>query len=300
MISVLIANYNGKALLQDCLTQLKRHESEWHEVIVVDNGSSDGSPEMVVREFPWCRLLRLPENVGFGTANNRAAEIAEGESLLLLNSDAWLGEGALARLRDALAQEPRAAIAAPQLYYPDGRLQFTWAPTIGVTGEAVQLVRNRFESAVWNYRLLPPLLRRMHGPGWYTAACLMIRRKAYIEAGGFDERIFMYFEDVDLCYRLTRAGWLLRSVPDASVFHIKGGSATENSEVAYREAQLYYYRKHRAAWENAVLRRRLLGKFRRIEKAELRRRLMALLEEPSALPRGAKPHGAKPRRAGTS
>lgn len=280
MISVLIANHDGRRHLAHCLGHLGRQAGSYGEVIVVDNASSDGSAEMVRREFPQVRLLALDENVGFGGANNRGAAIAGGEKLLLLNSDAWLADGALERLAAALDAAPRGAAAAAELYYPDGRRQFAWAPETGVWGEAVQKLRNRFEDRAFCHRPPPRLLAPLCGPGWLSAACLLVDREAFDAVGGFDEEIFLYFEDVDLCRRLRRAGWGLLVVPGAVAYHVKGGSRpSERGEIEYRRAQLYYYRKHRPRWENLYLRRRLRRKFARVADPELRRRLSALLAD---------------------
>ena len=279
MISVLIVNHQGREHLQHCLERLAAEAGSYGEIVVVDNASSDGSVELVRESFPACRLLALEENIGFGAANNRAAAAARGDRLLLLNSDAWLQPGALPRLAAALDTEPRLALAAPRLLYPDGRPQFAWAPETGVLGEAVQMLRNRFEQRPWVHRVPPRWLRPLSGPGWFSAACLLLRRAAFEEIGGFDEGFFLYFEDVDLCRRLRLAGWQLASVDAAVAYHVKGGSRPgDRGDIEYRRAQLRYYRKHRPAWENRALRRRMRRKFSRWPDRDLRRKLLRLLE----------------------
>ncbi len=277
MISVLVVTHDAREHLRHCLGQLADQAGSWGEVIVVDNASSDGSAEMVRSEFPAVRLLELDENLGFGGANNRGAALAGGESLLLLNSDAWLADGALERLAAALDAAPDAAAATPEIRYPDGRPQFAWAPATGVWGEAVQKLRNRFETRPWVHRPPPAFLRPFFGPGWLTAASLLVRKRAFDEVGGFDERFFLYFEDVDLCRRLRLNRWRLLTVEGAVAYHVKGGSRTRRSEIEYRRAQLAYYAKHRPRWENRYLRWRLRRKFDRVEDRELRRELLALL-----------------------
>ncbi len=280
MISVIVVSHNGRRHLQRCLQELARREDSHGEVIVVDNASTDGSAELVRDEYPGMRLEALAENVGFGAANNRGAALARGEHLLLLNSDAWLADGTAALLHSALDADPRLALAAPELRYPDGRPQFAWAPETGVLGEAIQKLRNRFEARPWAHRPPPAMLRPLLGPAWFSAACLLLRKSAFSGVGGFDERMFLYFEDVDLCRRLRHAGWRLRPVAGAVAYHVKGASRRpDDGEVEYRRAQLYYYRKHRPGWENRLLRRRLRRKFRRLDAPELRQRLLGLLEE---------------------
>ena len=283
MISVLVVNHNGRDHLRHCLTRLADQQGTYDEIVVADNGSSDGSVEMVRARFPRCVLLALEENRGFGAANNQAAAAARGDYLLLLNSDAWLADGALPRLAAALEEDSDLALAAPDLRYPDGRRQFAWAPETSVLGEAVQKLRNRFETRPWAHRTPVRWLQPLCGPGWFSAACVLLRRAAFDAVGGFDERFFMYFEDVDLSRRLRRSGWRLRSVPEARAFHVKGGSRpSELGEIEYRRAQLYYYRKHRPSWENRLLRWRMRRKFERVAQPERRRSLLELLQDPAA------------------
>ncbi len=279
MISVLVISHNGKGHLRHCLEKLDGQREEWGEVLVIDNASTDGSIQMVESDFPWCRLLALDENVGFGAANNRGAAAARGDSLLLLNSDAWLADGSLERLGQRLAGDPTLGLVAPQVYYPDGRPQFTWCPETGIAGEAIQKLRNRFEAQRFNHRQLPAVLKALTGPGWYSAACLLVRKEAFEATGGFDEGFFLYFEDVDLSRRLRLAGWKMDLAHEASAFHVKGGSQLgDRAEIAYRQGQLRYYAKHRPAWENRWLRRRMQRKFSRVLRPELRRELLGLLE----------------------
>ena len=256
-VSVLMVNYNGGEVLERALGHLMAVEDQWHEVILADNGSTDGSLSRVQAEFPAVRILRLGANLGFGTANNRAAAEAEGDLLLLLNSDAWLKTDTLPALIQALDDHPKAALAAPSLVYPDGKPQFHWAPLTSVMGEAVQLIRNRLEGFSFIHRL------RFGAVGWYTGACMLLRREAFQAVGGFDEDFFLYFEDVDLCIRLRRQGWDLVDVPEVQAVHVKGGSQGQSkvgTQLNYRLGQARYYRKHRPPWEQRFLRLKIRRK----------------------------------------
>lgn len=282
MISILIVNHNGGEVLPQCLQQLAEQRDDFHDIVLADNASTDGSADAAARQaetlgLDRMTLLRLESNVGFGAANNRAAKAAGGHHLLLLNSDAWPVAGCLPRLEQALADEERLALAAPRLAYDDGSPQFHWAPTTGVVGEAVQKVRNRFETRPWVHQLRAPTR------GWYSAACILLRRQAFEEIGGFDEEFFLYFEDVDLSLRLRNAGWKLRTVAGARAIHVKGGSQDGGrmdaiGSLEYRRGQLRYYRKHRPDWEVRYLRRRLRRKFASIDDEVRRREFLSLLE----------------------
>ncbi len=278
MISIIIVNFNGRDHLAHGLAELVRQGATETEVVLVDNGSTDGSLSMVAEQFPDTIVVPLGENLGFGAANNRGVSRARGDTLLLLNSDAWPAPGALPSLQAALDRDPRLGLVAPQLRYPDGRLQFGWVPESGVVGEALQMARNPFETHRWNHTIVPPLLRAVTGPGWFSGACVMVQRAAFEAIGGFDEQIFLYFEDVDLCRRLRRAGWRLQAVPEATVLHVKGGSVDATTfNLRYREGQLAYYAKHRPPWEQRFLRWNLQRKFHRLEDTDQRRRLLSLL-----------------------
>lgn len=257
-VSVVVVTHNCREHVRRCLDELRATGdlADADEILVVDNASTDGTPELVEAAYPEVRLLGLGDNLGFGAANNRGAAAAEGEALLLLNSDAWLEPGALPRLRQALADDPRLALVAPRLFYPDGRPQFVWSPEVSIVGEAVQLLRNRIEGSEWSHGGLVGLLRPFLGPGWLTAACVLARRSAFEAVGGFDEDFFLYFEDVDLCRRLQAAGWRADVVSDARARHVRGGSWNEAAKKRYRRSQALYYRKHRPAWERWLIERR--------------------------------------------
>jgi GT2 family glycosyltransferase len=302
-VSALVVNHDAGDWIRRCLESLQAIAEAWRsadagdsasaaglEAVVVDNASSDGSTA-TVREFASTalpvRLVEAGRNVGFGAACNLAAAKSAGRHLLLLNPDAWIDEESLRRLVEAQESDDRLAVAAPSLSYPDGSPQFVWAPPVGVLGEAIQRFRNRFEQVGWNYGLLPRLLRPSVGGGWYTAACLLVRRSAFEEVGGFDEGFFLYFEDADLCLRLRRAGFGLREVVGARAWHVRGAVTggdrerrlTPAAERFYRASQLRYYELHRPRWERAVLHRRLRRRFLAIRDEEHRRRMLGLLED---------------------
>ena len=299
LVSVLVVNHNAGPHLDRCLQRLRTVAEQWRtkrvglEVILVDNASTDGSLE-AIRELvgrdpgpeAWPRLIASERNLGFGAACNLAARESAGRYLLLLNPDAWIDSASLHRLASALDADSGLGVAAPVLHYPDGSPQFVWAPAAGILGEAIQKVRNRFEGASWNHRLVPRLLRPFLGSGWFTAACLLVRRSAFEEVDGFDEGFFLYFEDADLGLRLARAGWRQRQVEGARAWHARGVTTGRRpgtrrlspaAERFYRASQVRYYDLHRPGWEAACLRRRLRRRFRRVADEGERRALLELL-----------------------
>lgn len=272
MISVLVVNYNGERWLERCLSSVGAPPSADVQVVVVDNGSTDGSPELVAHRFPYARLLRMGHNAGFAVANNVAAACADGDALLLLNNDAWLEAGALERLRQRLDGDPRIGLVAPRLVSLDGRPQFVWSPDRSLVGAAVQRFRNRFEGHWWNHRLLSPLLRLVLGRGWFTGACVLVRRRAFDEIGGFDPGFFLYHEDTDLCLRLRRAGWRLAWQPKATVVHAGGlRPVDEQAKLHYRQSQLYFYAKHRPRWEEEIVWRHVVKLYESHQEGEIAR-----------------------------
>ncbi len=260
MISVIIVNHNSGEHLQGCVESLRQAGPEI-EVLLVDNASSDGSLNMIRDVFPEVRVLEQDRNLGFGAANNLAANQARGDTLLLLNADAWLEVGALQRLLERMQREDRLALVAPTLLYPDGRQQFVWSPERGVAGEALQQLRNPFESRRWAHGAALRAFSRLVGRLWYTAACVLVRADAFRAVGGFDRRFFMYFEDVDLCVRLENAGWRLAQEPAAVVRHSGGFTRHPHVDDVYRPSQLRYYSLHRPPWEARLVERRLRRRY---------------------------------------
>ncbi|HEU4326341.1 MAG TPA: glycosyltransferase family 2 protein [Roseiflexaceae bacterium] len=192
-VSLIIINYNGADLLLRCCEALGRTEYEPYELIVVDNASADGSLEYLARAQPGARVIANSENVGFGRACNQGAAAARGDLLLFLNPDVVATPGWLAALVANLADNPDAAITCPSTLYPD------------------QQPPNAPE----------PVEEQAAVPG----AALAIRRAAWEQIGGFDEQMFLYWEDVELCWRAWLLGWRVLADLRAVVYHDRGGSA---------------------------------------------------------------------------
>jgi N-acetylglucosaminyl-diphospho-decaprenol L-rhamnosyltransferase len=220
--AVVVVSYNTRELLRECLESVR--EEGPAETVVVDNASRDGSPEVVQAAFPEVLLLANAGNPGYGAASNQGIAACRAPYVLLLNADTRLRPGTLAVLGRELERHPKAAVAGPLLLNPDGTRQPSCFPFLGP-----------FEVLVMNTYLnrLVRLTRRFRpvyskAPAgevpWVKGAALAIRRTAFEEVLGFDEAYFLYAEEMDLCWRLRRAGWKVRFTPEAEVVHVEGAS----------------------------------------------------------------------------
>lgn len=233
-VSVVVVNFNTKDALRRCLASIEAH----HETIVVDNASTDGSSEMVAKDFPGVRLIPNDANVGFGAANNQGMRAASGEWALLLNSDAWATPGSIDRLADTLDHQGAVA-GGGRLLNPDGSLQPSVARqlTLGAV-LSEQLYLERFTHAYWRDPasfLEPTEVDQVMG------ACLIMKPVAL-----FDERFFLYCEDTELCQRLKQMGPIVHD-PKAEFFHELGSSSTKNrwlSVARYNRGKELYFLIH--------------------------------------------------------
>jgi len=224
-ISIVIVSFNAREHLERCLAAVAGGA---HEVVVVDNASADGSPALVRGRFPSVRLVELEENRGFGAANNAGMEAASCDLFLLLNSDAWPVGDAIERLAAFADARPRAGIVGPRLRNPDGSLQPSvrgWPTTWRLATEYLFLRRlgrrtralNAFYGAGFDHETVREV-------EVVKGAVMLVRREAAEVVGGFDPDYFMYGEEMDLCYRIRQAGWVVVFDPEAEFVHVGGVS----------------------------------------------------------------------------
>lgn len=265
LVSIILVNYNGIGVIGNCLRSL----NQWlktipHEIIVVDNNSQDGSPELVEQQFSEVQLIRLENNRGFGAGNNAGARIAKGEFLLLLNTDTELTGDILPVLVSLMKEHPEVGIIGPKLLNPDGTLQISTAWEISIQGESKTRKRlKQYEFPAYQIDI-DKAFNHTHAVDVIVGAAFFIRKHLFDDLGGFDERFFMYFEESDLCQRARGLGWKIFYTPEVSLIHILGHSVDKISDlmkVEYRRSQLYYYQKHRPLWEQILLRIYLVIKF---------------------------------------
>lgn len=252
-ITVIIVNYNVKEFISDLLDSLNKAAGEIElEVFIVDNASSDGSAEFLKKNFPWVHLIENSENLGFGKANNQAISKATGDYTLLINPDTVVREDTLKVMYDHMEGNPETGAAGCKLLNPDG----TFAP------ESRRSVPTP-ATALWKLTGLSTLFPNSKTFGKYHLGWMSENEKASVpvlsgsfmffrtsvlqEIGGFDERFFMYAEDIDICYRTTNAGYRIDYVPDTSVTHYKGESTKkENLDyiVIFNKAMYQFFDKH--------------------------------------------------------
>lgn len=253
-IAIIVVSFNAREDLQRCLRSLHAHPpSRSHEIVVVDNASSDGSVEDVRHDWPAARVVALTTNVGFARGCNVGFANTSAPLVLLLNSDVVVSEGALDHLIEALLSDETCAAAGPRLVDAAGTIELSWGQMIGPLAELRQ------KSLLLLRRLgVPPvaafIARRatqVRFPDWVTGACLLVRRIDANSVGLLDERFFMYLEDVDFCAALRARGRRILFTPAAEVQHARGRSASAVPEAtarAYRRSQLAFYAKHRPGW----------------------------------------------------
>lgn len=228
VMSIIIVSYNVAAIMRDCLLSIARETSAAHEIIVIDNASTDESCAMVDREFPQAHLIRNPENQGFAKANNQGLRIAQGEYVLFLNPDTVILDGAIDKMLALLQSHPHIGLLGPHTFNADG------TTTQATALRHPSLVR-AFHAHIPLWRLVPvwhpPLL------GEYIpkdsgeveivkGSCMLMRTALAREIGGMNELYFMYSEEVDLCEAVRKRGLWVYYSTEAHIIHL-GGASTE-------------------------------------------------------------------------
>jgi N-acetylglucosaminyl-diphospho-decaprenol L-rhamnosyltransferase len=277
-LPVVIVSYNTAALLRQCLAALLQSEGPSLDIWVVDNGSRDGTVEMLRAEYPTVRLLPQAQNLGFAAANNvalramgfsgqgtrmvqasAATTATHGlspEFVLLLNPDAEVQPAAIVTLLDFMRSHPRAGMTGAQLIYPDGRFQHSAFHFPGISQTFLDLfpLNHRLMDSRLNGRY--PRRRSPFAVDHPLGACMLVRADAIQEIGLLDEGYFMYVEEVDWCRRLRRAGWEVWCEPRALVVHHEAQSTRQFREAMYvqlwRSRDRYFRSYHGAAYMGLI------------------------------------------------
>ncbi|MBT9145933.1 MAG: N-acetylglucosaminyl-diphospho-decaprenol L-rhamnosyltransferase [candidate division WS2 bacterium] len=252
IISISIVNWNTKGLLRDCLKSIyeNTHGIDY-EIFVVDNASEDGSTKMVEKEFPKVKLIKNKENAGFAKANNQAIMRSKGRYVLLLNSDTVVLENALEKMMVFMDEHPGVGVLGPKILNPDGSLQPSCRsfPTLLTTFFEETLLnrlfpKNRivgkYKMSYWEHNSVREIDQPM-------GSALMVRREAIEQVGLLDEQFYMYYEEVDWCYRIKKRGWKIYFIPQAQVIHYGGTATNKNKSKSLVETyrSMYkFFRKH--------------------------------------------------------
>lgn len=251
-VSFVIVSWNAKEYLRTCLQSIAVSCAAMsHEIIVVDNASSDGSPEMMATEFPEIQLVRNADNKGFAAANNQGTEIAEGRYLALVNSDVEMFPQTLQRLVAFMDAHPDVGMLGPKVLNADSTIQpscRTFPSLRSWLFRALALDTTFPRSRFFGSHFMTDWSRDEVRDVDVLSGCFwLIRRRAYEEVGGLDTRFFMYSEDVDLCLRYRAAGWRVTFCPEGEIVHYGGGSSG-NAPVRFwiemQRANLQYWKKH--------------------------------------------------------
>jgi N-acetylglucosaminyl-diphospho-decaprenol L-rhamnosyltransferase len=287
-VAVIIVSWNVRSYLADCLRSVFnefRRTKVSGQVWVIDNNSTDGSPELVQDLFPQVHLISNDSNPGFGSANNQgmaAAAPSQPRYYFLLNPDTLVRPGAIRALVDFMDNNPRAGMAGARLVYGDGRFQHS------------AFAFPRIAQLLFDLFPFPPRLyeTRVNGryPRWYyttntkpflvdfpLGATMMVRRDVAEQTSGFDPEFFMYCEELDWCMRIRKAGWHIYTVPTAEIVHYGGQSTMQvqaRSLINLWDSRAKFYRRHHGPLTNAIARQLvswgMTRKVRQTKEADLR------------------------------
>lgn len=253
-ISVIIVSYNTKELLKNCLTSIIKHTKNIrYEIIVVDNNSQDESLDLLKKHFPQVQLIKNSQNIGFGRANNLGAQKAKGDYLLFLNSDTYFEQNSLKTLLEEAKKISNLGALAPQIKNEDKTIQ----QSVGFFPDIPQIIywMSFLDDLPFGSNLKPyhvdhdEYYKKNRVIDWATAAVILIPRKVFNKINGFDKNIFMYGEDVEICYRIKKKGYSINFTPNSNVIHIGRGSHKKVPRAAFIGEYIgiiYFYKKYRS------------------------------------------------------
>ena len=258
-VAAVVVNYEAGPLLAGCVETLRAERVA--ELVVVDNGSRDGSLDEVRRRWPEVEILTPGTNLGYGAAANRGVAASRSSFVLVCNADLTIAGGAVGELAAALDGDPSAGIVGPLIRTPEGERYPSarqFPSMIDAAGHALLGMfrpSNRFTRSYQRDDLAPGS-EAASPVDWVSGACLLVRRSAFEEVGGFDEAYFMYAEDVDLCWRAGRAGWRVSYVPAAEVTHQQGVSTAHRPYrmiVEHHRSLLRFAGRSTTGWKRLLL-----------------------------------------------
>ncbi len=262
IVSIIIVNYNGLRFTRQCLESIFRyHSPDTVEVIVVDNNSTDGSQAELSETFPSIKIIKLSENKGFGAANNAGAKIAKGDFFFFVNNDTIFMDETVYKLKKILSSQKDWGIVGPKLLNEDRTFQLSYGNFPSILKE----YRTREIANDYSLQLKEDIpSEKPVEKDWVTGAALMIKKDLFNTIGGFDDRYFMYFEDIDLCRTARKNGFHSFYIPSISIVHFGGKSYVKSNSTIlyeYRRSQLRYYDKSNSFMQRIMIRLYLILKF---------------------------------------
>jgi GT2 family glycosyltransferase len=246
-MSVVLVCWNNRGYLEPCLRSLYQCElGRTFEVIVVDNGSSDGSQDMLREHFPGVRIVQNQDNLGLSRATNQGIELSRGQYVLLLNNDTLVNGPSLQKMIHCLDVHPSVAAVGGKLLNPDGSFQGAAAKFSTLFQEL--LIATRLGELFWE-----GYPSHKNGKGervvdWLSSACLLVRKSVFAQVGLLDESYFIYGDETDLQFRLKQAGWKVCYLPQATTIHYGGRSMDRwrRRKMVYRGKLLFYKKNYGA------------------------------------------------------
>lgn len=259
--AIILVTYGQWEKTRNCLDDLFRQPRDRFQVFVVDNGSPDGTPQKIGAEFPEAKLCCPKKNLGFGSANNMGISLSQKaevpfDSVFILNNDTRIPLGTLEALQDDLSRFPEEVIS-PQLRNADGSIQRSWFSEIPHRQFFLNAFRSRKSAARYVHgKPVPVPDSPFWEAQWTNAAAWLMSMETWNRVGPFDEKFFMYYEDVDWAYRARKLGIRFFIDTAHSIVHLDGGSAKNilSRSLQHDSSQLYFYRKH-FGWKGAILSR---------------------------------------------
>ncbi len=240
-MSIVLVCWNNKAYLDPCLKSLYEGGlKSSFDVVVADNGSTDGSQQMLAEKYPEVKIIQNTGNVGLGKASNQGIEVTNGRYVLLLNNDTIVNGPALDMLVEFLDAHPEAGAVAGKLLNPDGSFQSGYAPFSTLLEEF--LIATHIGELLWSGYPSHGDSNEIKATGWLSSACLLVRRAALDKIGLLDESYFIYGDEADLQYRLNKANWKVYFLPSSSIIHFGGRSMDrwKRRKMVYRGKMLFY------------------------------------------------------------
>ena len=258
-MSIVLVCWNNKTYLEPCLDSLFQGGlRSSFDVVVVDNGSTDGSQAMLRQKFSQVQLIQNDRNVGLGRASNQGIEATRGRYVLLLNNDTLVNGTSLDAMVEFLDVSPEAGAAGGRLLNPDGSFQAGYADFSSLGEEF--LIAIRLGELFWEGYPSHKRDEQVKPVGWMSSACLLLRRAALEQVGLLSEEYFIYGDEADLQYRLNRAGWAVYYLPNVTTIHYGGRSMNRwgRRKMVYR-GKMLFYRKNYGPLRTGILRMMLGG-----------------------------------------